>query len=91
MKSDTQTALYNLKKDYEFLRDRYDPITECLAHNLKVLRTDAGMTQDELAIACELPLTLISQYETSSREPRLTNIIKLCKGLNVTASKLIGQ
>lgn len=60
------------------------------AENLKHERRKLGLTQDEAAIACDLPFTVISQYERGHREPQLSAIIKICKGLDVSASRLLG-
>ena len=59
-------------------------------NNLKRLRLQYGFTQSELEIKSELPLMVISQYETGSRKPGLDNIKLLCKGLGCTASELLG-
>ncbi|MFA5387297.1 MAG: helix-turn-helix transcriptional regulator [Candidatus Paceibacterota bacterium] len=54
------------------------------------LRVEAGLTQNELEISCDMPLSVISQYEIGTRQPGLQAIKKLCKGLECTASELIG-
>lgn len=57
--------------------------------NLLRLRNSALLTQEELAIACDLPFTVISQYERGHREPNLTNLKKLYRGLGVSPNDLL--
>ena len=57
---------------------------------LKLLRKISGLTQLELETKANMAETLISQYESGNREPSLQNIICLCKGLDCTATQLLG-
>lgn len=54
------------------------------------IRIKRGLTQSQLERAAELPAMVVSHYETGTRAPGLANIKALCKGLNCTASELIG-
>lgn len=57
---------------------------------LKKLRTAKGLTQLELEISAELPVTVIAQYESGARLPGLRNIKALCKGLQCKSTDLLG-
>lgn len=57
---------------------------------LRILRIKDGLTQDKLAELTGIPTHTISEYETSKHTPTLKNLEKLCKALNVNATKLLG-
>lgn len=54
------------------------------------IRQTKGLTQAQLENRAGLPATLISHYESGKRAPGLENIIALCKGLDCTATELLG-
>lgn len=54
------------------------------------IRKSKGITQVELERKSGMPQTLISHYETGERTPGLANIKALCKGLDCTATELLG-
>ncbi len=60
-----------------------------LKENLKRMRLEARLTQDELADSCGLTSGAISHFETGEREPTLNNLEKLKKGLNCTYDELL--
>jgi len=53
------------------------------------IRQVLEITQDELARRTGINATQISHYETGSREPTLTNIVKICNGLGCKPGALI--
>ena len=53
------------------------------------LRKRKGFTQEELAKRAKLHPTHLSRIERGMREPRLTTILQLKKGLQVTADELL--
>lgn len=59
------------------------------AANLKAARKDRGISQVDLGRACNVHPTVIARIETREREPRLTTITKLARGLGVPASDLL--
>jgi transcriptional regulator with XRE-family HTH domain len=63
--------------------------TEQFAVNLKRLRAAAGITQMELGDRCDMNFTAISRLERAEREPRLSTIVKLARGLRVPVSALV--
>jgi len=62
---------------------------ERFAANLRRLRTDAGMSQEQLAGRTGLHPTEISRLERAVREPRLGTIVRLARGLEVGVERLV--
>lgn len=60
------------------------------ANNLRNYRTKSGLTQEELAEKILSSTTSISAYETQSKEPKLTPLIKLATALGITPNELCG-
>ena len=59
------------------------------SENLKRLRTDKGLTQEQLGALCGFAESNISIFETGNREPGVTNLSKLKNGLNCTFDELL--
>jgi transcriptional regulator with XRE-family HTH domain len=59
------------------------------AKNLREHRKRAGMSQEALWFKTGLHSTEISRLERGVREPRLTTIVRLAKGLGITPSELL--
>ena len=59
------------------------------ASNLRKHRESAGLSQERLAFKCRLHRTEISLLERGVREPRLSTIIRLARGLGVPATDLL--
>lgn len=57
---------------------------------LIALREAKQLTQAQLEKRADFPATLVSHYENGERSPGLANIKSLCRGLECTASELIG-
>jgi transcriptional regulator with XRE-family HTH domain len=57
--------------------------------NLRALRLEAGMTQEDLAHAAKLHPSEISRVERAHRDPRLTTITRLAAGLDVPPASLL--
>jgi transcriptional regulator with XRE-family HTH domain len=62
-------------------RDRF-------ADNVRQLREERGMTQEQLADAAGLHLDTISKLENKHREPGLSVIVGVAKGLNAPLGPL---
>jgi XRE family transcriptional regulator, fatty acid utilization regulator len=62
-------------------RDRF-------ADNVRTLREQHGMTQEQLAEASGLHLNTISKLENKHREPKLTVITKVAGALDVPLGPL---
>ncbi|MGN6586630.1 MAG: helix-turn-helix domain-containing protein [Solirubrobacterales bacterium] len=61
---------------------------ERFAINLRRIRTEAGVSQEELGYLCDLHRTEVSLLERAGREPRLATIVKLAGALNTTPAQL---
>lgn len=59
--------------------------------NLKEIRKERGMTQQQLADSCGMKNTRIANYEAGIREPRLQDAQKIAVVLNCTLDELIGE
>jgi transcriptional regulator with XRE-family HTH domain len=59
------------------------------ATNLRARRTVAGLSQEALGKASGMHYTEISRLERSERDPRLSTIVKLSRGLKITSSELL--
>ena len=59
-----------------------------LATRIRKVRLEMGISQEKLAELCEFDRTYISMLERSKRNPSYLNLLKLCKGLNVSISEL---
>ncbi len=57
---------------------------------LRKARTNAGLTQKELAEKAGIAAVTIQQYERGVREPRIGQLGKIAKALNITVSEMIG-
>jgi transcriptional regulator with XRE-family HTH domain len=56
---------------------------------LKRLRTNRGLTQDELAKLLGVKRTTVTQWETGTNHPRATMLVKLAKVLRCTVDALL--
>jgi len=61
---------------------------DVFAANVRRLREERGLTQEQLADAADLHLDHISKIENRLREPKVRTISKLAKGLEVSAGPL---
>lgn len=61
-----------------------------LSENIKFLRKNAKMTQEEFAKIVNKSRTLISQWETDDREITTEDIIKISNYYNIAMDKLVG-
>lgn len=66
-----------------------DDIRQRLARNLRKLRQDAGLSQEAFADHAGIHRTYISDLERGARNPTITVVEKLARGLDVTASDLL--
>lgn len=59
------------------------------AANLRRQRERGGWSQEELGATCDLHRTEISLLERAGRDPRLSTIVRLARGLGVKPSVLL--
>jgi transcriptional regulator with XRE-family HTH domain len=60
-----------------------------ISHNLRRLRQDLGITQEELEARSGVPQANISLYETGRMNPNLANLKKLAAALEVSTDQLL--
>ncbi len=65
-----------------------DPTAQ-FAENLRRLRIAAGLTQEALSALAQLDPAEISRLERGVREPRLSTMVRLARGLEVAVSDLV--
>jgi transcriptional regulator with XRE-family HTH domain len=58
---------------------------------LREVRAEQGLSQDRLARATEVHTTAIARFERGAREPRLTTILRLARGLGVKPGALVND
>ncbi len=59
------------------------------AENLRRLRTERGITQEQLGAQAAIQMADISRYETGSRDPRITTVARLADALDVSIAELL--
>lgn len=62
---------------------------DLLSRNLKVLRAERGMTQDQLAEAAGISKVFLAEIETGRKYPAKGTFIKLAEALDVQPYRLI--
>ncbi len=62
-----------------------------ISNNIKFLRLQNGLTQEELANIVNKSRVLISQWESDSREITTEDIIKLSDYFNIPMDELVGK
>jgi len=55
---------------------------------LRELRTERGLSQDELAARAGLDRNYIGMIERGARNPAIVNVVKIAEALDVTPSEL---
>jgi ribosome-binding protein aMBF1 (putative translation factor) len=65
-----------------------DPLV-LFAANLRRLREEAGLSQEELGLRTGIDVSNISRYESASREPGVRTLSRLAAGLRVEAARLV--
>ncbi len=62
---------------------------EAFGKVLKDIRNQKGLSQERLALKCNLDRTFISLLERGQRQPSLTSILLISKSLGVPATELV--
>ncbi|HOQ17756.1 MAG TPA: helix-turn-helix transcriptional regulator [Defluviitaleaceae bacterium] len=61
-----------------------------LGKKIKKLRTDLGLSQDELARKADIPYTTLTKIETGViKKPSVYVVAKIAKALNISIEELI--
>lgn len=62
---------------------------EQFAKNVRASRLRLGLSQEDLAERCRLHATEISRLERAVREPRLSTIVRVARGLRMDPAELL--
>lgn len=62
-----------------------------LAKRLKQCRKEKGMTQNQVAIYCDITEKTYQNYELRTREPKLEILIKIAELFDVSLDYLVGR
>jgi transcriptional regulator with XRE-family HTH domain len=65
-----------------------EKIKRKFGERLRELRKEKGLSQEALALACELDRTYIGGIERGERNPSLVNIYKIATALGISAKEL---
>ncbi len=75
----------------EHLDQDHKAASAAFGQRLRDLRAQQGVSQDELARETDVHPTAIGRLERGSREPRLTTILRLARGLDVRPGELVDE
>jgi len=67
------------------------PAHAAFGETIRQMRGELGLSQEALAEACDLDRTYISGIERGSRNPSLTNILKIAAALGVRPADLLAR
>ncbi len=73
------------------IEDGPQAASAAFGQRLRQLRDERGMSQDALAHATDIHSTAIGRMERGAREPRLTTILRLARGLGVVPGDLLNS
>ena len=59
------------------------------SQKLKKLRNDRGLSQESLALLCDIDRTYVGRIENMKRNPSLEILAKLADGLGIKLSELV--
>ena len=61
------------------------------ANNLKKLRKDNNLSQEELALELGVSRQSVSKWESGQTYPEMDKVLQLCKMFNVNIDELLSQ
>lgn len=62
-----------------------------LAERLRLCRNEKGLTQNQVAIYCDITEKAYQNYELNTRQPKLENLIKIADLYGVSLDYLVGR
>jgi transcriptional regulator with XRE-family HTH domain len=60
-----------------------------VGRNIKACRKEADLTQEALALRCDMHLVEIGRAERGVRDLRVSTVARIAKGLEIEASELL--
>jgi transcriptional regulator with XRE-family HTH domain len=62
-----------------------------LGAELRKAREEAGLTQEQLAFRARIDRSYLSELERDKKSPTVAMLLKICRTLDVSASRLIAK
>ncbi|NFA43994.1 XRE family transcriptional regulator [Clostridium botulinum] len=62
-----------------------------IGDNIKRIRTNKKISQKDFAIAIDMPISTLANYENNHREPNIETLTKIANALGIPASELITE
>lgn len=75
-----------MKKEKEI-----DALLDAFSRELRKARTDAGISQEELAHRAGKSIRYISLLESRKHQPSLATLKDVCDGLGITMTEFVGK
>lgn len=69
----------------------FKSLRQILANNIKTLRAQENISQEDFAALCDLHRTYISDIERCNRNISIDNIEKIAAAFHITASELLKE
>ena len=66
-------------------------VRDVLAKRLKQCRIEKGLTQNEVAISCDITEKTYQNYELKRREPKLEILLRIADFYQVSLDYLVGR
>jgi transcriptional regulator with XRE-family HTH domain len=73
------------------LEDDPKAASAAFGRRMRDLRLEHGLSQDDLSDATDVHPTAIGRLERGAREPRLTTVLKIARGLDVRPGELLDE
>lgn len=64
-------------------------VTKKFANKLKKIREERNLSQEDLALLCEIDRTYIGRIERLERKPTIVILEKIANGLGIKLSELV--
>lgn len=64
-------------------------VKQVFGEQLRKVRRDKGLTQQEIALRCKMSLRFYQDMEAGNKQPTITTLFKLCEAIGLAPDKLI--
>ncbi len=75
----------------DYLDENPQAASIAFGQRLRDLRAEHGLSQDALADRTDVHPTAIGRLERGAREPRLTTILRIARGLDIQPGELLDE
>ena len=69
--------------------DHADKIRQLFGHTMRKWRNSLNLTQQEVAMCCDMSLRFYQDLESGNKQPSLTTIFRICLAIDVSPDELI--